>query len=68
MKNLSLSTLAEKTGIQKARLSRILNGAGVSEITIKRIAVALEIPPVETYRQIEEIRGLKKSQKESANG
>ena len=68
MKNFSLSTLAEKTGIQKARLSRILNGAGVSEITIKRIAVALEIPPVETYRQIEEIRRSKKSQKESANG
>lgn len=68
LKSLSLAVLETKTGIAKARLSRIFNGEGISENTIKRIAGALGLPPAETYRQIEEIRCSKKIKKESANG
>ena len=65
LKNFSLRFLQEKTGIAGPRLSRIFNGQGVGENTIRRMAGSLNMEPAEVYRQIEEIRREKKARKEA---
>lgn len=67
LKNLTREAIAELTGIDKARLSRIFNGQSISENTIKRFAIALEVPPKEAYSQIEEMRAKSKPSKGNTN-
>ena len=56
----TLEALEERTGIARNHLSAIFNGRKISEQTITRIAIALEVSKVEAYKQIEEIRATKR--------
>ena len=56
----TLEALEKKTGIARNHLSAIFNGRKISEQTITRIAIALEVSKVEAYKQIEDIRATKR--------
>lgn len=56
----TLEALEKQTGIDRTHLSSIFNGRPISEQTITRIAIALEVSKSEAYKQIEDIRATKK--------
>jgi hypothetical protein len=56
LKSFSLAALEAKTGIDKHRISRIFNGAMISERTIDHFVNSLGMSRVEVYAQIEQIR------------
>ena len=64
LKDLKYEAITERTGIDICYLSRIFNGSqSISEATIGRFAELLGCSRVEAYKQIEEIRRLKRSRK-----
>jgi len=48
-KKCSITELADKIGIQRETLSRIINGASTSSDTLQKIADALEVPISELF-------------------
>jgi transcriptional regulator with XRE-family HTH domain len=66
LKDIKYAAISDRTGLDVPYLSRIFNGSQkISEATIERFAEMLNCSRVEAYKQIEELRKLKRQNKEA---
>jgi plasmid maintenance system antidote protein VapI len=66
LKHFSLTALEAMTGIDRHRISRIFNGASITERTIDHFVNSMGLSRTEVYAQIEQIRA-EKAKAKTAN-